>query len=145
MTASKIDAMGPRAAQAANSTIILLVEDEPVVREVTCQVLEHAGYRVLASCGPQEALRTAQQHHGKIGLLLTDVVMPGMNGQELAHKLQSMQPNLVIVFMSGYASTDVAQEVSRSSAIHLQKPFTVDALLSRVAEALEQNAIPAPV
>lgn len=120
--------------------VILLVEDESMVREVTREVLEHAGYRVLPSSGPEEALRMATEHEGRIGLLLTDVIMPGMNGADLAHRLQSMQPDLITVFMSGYAENDVLHNMKRNSVVHIQKPFTVDLLLSRVAEALETNA-----
>lgn len=116
--------------------VILLVEDESIVREVTREVLEHAGYRVLPSSGPEEALRMANQHEGQIGLLLTDVVMPGMNGADLAERLQSMRPDLVTVFMSGYAESDVVRDMTRQSVIHIEKPFTVDVLLSRIAEAL---------
>jgi two-component system, cell cycle sensor histidine kinase and response regulator CckA len=116
---------------------ILLVEDEPVVREVTREVLEHAGYRVLESAGPEEALRLAVDHSGHIGLLLTDMVMPGMNGADLACRLQSLRPDLIAVFMSGYAEVDVLRKLRERAAIHIQKPFTMDALLSRVAEAFQ--------
>ncbi len=116
---------------------ILLVEDESFVRQITRQVLEHAGYRVLESNGPEQALHLAREHCGQIGLLLTDVVMPGMNGADLAQRLQAMQPDLVTVFMSGYAKSDVVQKIARQSAIHIQKPFTIDTLLSRIAEALQ--------
>jgi two-component system, cell cycle sensor histidine kinase and response regulator CckA len=116
--------------------VILLVEDESIVREVTREVLEHAGYHVLPSSGPEEALRMADQHEGQIGLLLTDVIMPGMNGADLAERLQSMRPDLITVFMSGYAESDVVRNMRRQSVIHIEKPFTVDVLLSRIAEAL---------
>jgi len=120
----------------ANPPVILLVEDEPVVREVTRQVLLHGGYRVLESSNAAEALALARKHAGEIDLLLTDVIMPEMNGAELAGQLQEMQPGLLTIFMSGYAEADVARRMNRTSAIHIQKPFTVHALLSRVAEAL---------
>jgi CheY-like chemotaxis protein len=116
--------------------VILLVEDESIVREVTREVLEHAGYHVLPSCGPEEALRLAKQHEGQIGLLLTDVIMPGMNGADLAERLQSMRPDLITVFMSGYAESDVVRNMRRQAVIHIEKPFTVEVLLSRIAEAL---------
>jgi two-component system cell cycle sensor histidine kinase/response regulator CckA len=121
---------------------ILLVEDEPIVRDVTREVLEHAGYRVLESSGPEEAIRLAGEHAGQIGLLLTDVVMPGMNGADLAVRLQSKQPDLIAIFMSGYAESDVLRKVREGHAIHIQKPFTVDSLLSRIAEALEAKVLP---
>ena len=122
---------------------ILLVEDEPDVREVTRAVLEHAGYRVLESNGPEEALRLGSQHRGRIGLLLSDVVMPGMNGPELALRLQNLQPGLITLFMSGYADRDVLHKVMRGAmTTYIQKPFTIDILLSGVAKALR---IPAHV
>ena len=125
----------------ATKTIILLVEDESIVREVTREVLERAGYCVLESDGPQEALRLATEHQGRIQLLLSDVVMPGMNGPDLARHLQELQPGLTTVFMSGYANRDVLQNVmGHSSGIYVQKPFSVDILLARVAEALQTKA-----
>jgi len=116
---------------------ILLVEDEAVVRDVTRAVLEHAGYRVVECNGPEEALRLGSEHRGGIGLLLSDVVMPGMNGPELALRLQRLQPGLITVFMSGYADRDVLHQVLHDGrANYIQKPFTIDVLLSRVAAAL---------
>ena len=94
--------------------VVLLVEDESMVREVTREVLTHAGYAVLESSNGKEALHLARQHAGRIDVLLTDVVMPGMNGTDLACHLQSMQPDLITVFMSGYAQNDVAQTISRN-------------------------------
>lgn len=125
-----------RDSEAGTPPVILLVEDEPIVREVTLQVLQRAGYHVLQSSGPEEALRVAAEHQGQIGLLLTDVIMPGMNGADLANRLQNMQPGLITVFMSGYAEHDVVRNMRRQSVIHIEKPFTVDILLSRIAEAL---------
>ena len=117
--------------------IILLVEDESIVREVTRQVLEHAGYQVLESESPREALRLAAEHRGRIGLLLSDVVMPGMNGLDLAHRIRKMQPLLTAVFMSGY--TDIAvlqQSVQDPFSTYLQKPFTSSLLLACIASAM---------
>src|ERR1022692_3434290 len=116
---------------------ILLVEDEPVVREVTRAVLEHAGYQVLECNGPEEALRVGREQRGRIGLLLSDVVMPGMNGPELALRLQRLQPGLITVFMSGYADHDVLHKVMHGAmTAFIQKPFTMDVLLLGVEEAL---------
>ena len=117
--------------------VILLVEDESIVREVTREVLVHAGYSVLESSTPAEALEMASRHKDEIDLLLTDMVMPGMNGAELATRLRALQPSVVIVFMSGYAETDVMRDMKQNSTIHIQKPFTVNILLSRVGEALQ--------
>ncbi len=120
---------------------ILLVEDEPVVRDVTRAVLEHAGYRVLECNGPEEALLAGRDHRGRIDLLLTDVVMPGMNGAELAQRLQNLQPGLTAIFMSGYADRDVLHNVLHDDRTnYIQKPFTINVLLSRVAAALRTGA-----
>lgn len=124
----------------ANSPVILLVEDELIVREVTREVLQHAGYVVLESGSAKEALRVARQYADRIDVLLTDVVMPGMNGADLASHLESMQPDLITVFMSGYGQNDIARGVSRAPSIHLQKPFTVNILLTRIGEALRASA-----
>jgi two-component system, cell cycle sensor histidine kinase and response regulator CckA len=117
--------------------VILLVEDESVVREVTRQVLEHAGYEVVECAGPQEALRLAAAHRGRIGLLLSDVVMPEMNGLDLARRIQAIQPSLTTIFMSGYAESAVLQKAARNPrSTYIRKPFTVDLLLTRVATTL---------
>jgi len=124
----------------ANAAVILLVEDESIVREVTREVLLHAGYRVLEASNAREALQLASKQAGRIDLLLTDVIMPEMNGADLADQLQPLQPGLVTVFMSGYAESDVARRISRTPATHIQKPFTVQALLSQVSEALQRKS-----
>ena len=140
MNTSPANPTTSRQTEKTESTI-LLVEDEAVVREVTRAVLEHAGYRVLACNGPEEALRVGSEHRGHIGLLLSDVVMPGMNGHELALRLQSLRPGLRIVFMSGYADRDVLHKVMEEGMTnYIQKPFTINILLSRVAAALRTRA-----
>ena len=121
----------------SKSTVVLVVEDESVVREITARVLESAGYKVLESSGPKHALCIADTHRGNIDLLLTDIVMPGMNGVDLAARLRQWQPDMVTVFMSGYADGDVLRKGLAGSAMHIQKPFTVNFLLSRIAEALK--------
>ena len=130
----------PNPVQGPNVRVVLLVEDDAVVREITGQVLEHAGYCVLESGSPSEALQVVRSYDGKIDLLLTDVVMPGMNGVELADKLRDLNPGLATVFMTGYAEGDVIRKARASAAMHLQKPFTVDSLLTRIADALSAGA-----
>ena len=120
--------------------VILLVEDESIVREVTREVLEHAGYQVLESGGAREAIRLAEAHRGRIALLLSDVVMPGMNGIDLARWIQKIQPRLATVFMSGYANCAALHEAGQDPlSTYIQKPFTVDALLAGIAEALAKS------
>jgi DNA-binding NtrC family response regulator len=132
--------MASRDSARAQKPVILLVEDEAIVREVTREVLEHAGYHVLESGGPREAIRLAEANRGRIALLLSDVVMPGMNGIDLARWIQKIQPRLATVFMSGYANCAGSHEAGQDPlSTYIQKPFTVDALLAGVAEALAQN------
>ena len=117
--------------------IILLVEDEPAVRMVTREALELGGYRVLEADGPAAAERIAAESSTVIDLLLTDVIMPGMNGAELARRVRERRPGLVTLFMTGYAESEALRlatlEVKQK---HIQKPFTVSNLLARVADAL---------
>jgi CheY-like chemotaxis protein len=140
MKAKTMGAAAHVGSQVTNSPVILLVEDEPIVREVTRDVLRHAGYAVLEAGSPGEALHMATEHAGRIDLLLTDVVMPEMNGVDLAQRLQSAQANLITVFMSGYAEGELALKIRRASAVHIQKPFTMEVLLTRVAEALHASS-----
>jgi two-component system, cell cycle sensor histidine kinase and response regulator CckA len=119
-----------------DARVVLVVEDEPTVREITRQVLENAGYRVLAAGSPSDALRLSNHCGRKIDLLLSDVVMPEMNGIELADRLRRLQPDMVTVFMSGYADGDLVRKETAQLALHIQKPFTANFLLARIAHAL---------
>lgn len=121
--------------------VVLLVEDETAVREITAQVLESGGYRVLQAGGAGDALRVAATHPGSIDLLLTDVVMPDTNGIDLAEQIRELRPDVVTVFMSGYAQADILRKAASASAMHIQKPFTVTSLLTRTAEALAADTI----
>lgn len=117
---------------------ILLVEDEPAILDLGKQLLEMQGYQVLAASTPGEALRLAEEHSGEIHLLLTDVIMPGMNGKELANKLLSLYPGLKQVFMSGYTADIIAHHgVLDVGMQFLQKPFSLDTLTSKVRAALD--------
>ncbi len=117
---------------------ILLVDDEAAVREVTRAVLEMGGYRVLEADGPTRAKHIAGDQSMAIDLLLTDVVMPGMSGLELARLVRMSRPELITLFMSGYGEDAVLSPASAGMAEkHIQKPFTVQGLLARVAGALE--------
>lgn len=89
---------------------ILLVEDEVFVREVTQEVLEMAGYTVITACDAAEAIRVFERHNNLVHLLVTDVVMPGMNGRELANRLLMRRPDLKTIFISGYADNAVVRE-----------------------------------
>jgi hypothetical protein len=125
----------------ANHQTILLVEDEGVVREITREVLERQGYCVLEADGAEQAIRMSQDHSGRIDLLLTDVVMPGMNGRDLARQLLMANPALNIAFMSGYAEHELLRKVVVDpAAVYIPKPFTLAALLSGVANAINPKA-----
>jgi CheY-like chemotaxis protein len=94
---------------------ILLVEDEPGVREVTREALELGGYRVLTADGPASAKEIARDAETPIDLMLTDVVMPGMNGPELARQARELRPELVTLFMTGYADSEVLKKAKLSA------------------------------
>ena len=140
MSTSSVTPIARFEAAQTQKPIILLVEDESMVREVTRQVLEHAGYEVLESAGAREALRLAAEYRGRIHLLLSDVVMPGMNGFELAHRITRMQPDLTTVFMSGYTEAATLRRAAPGlGRTYLQKPFTIDLLLRCVDKAMARN------
>ncbi len=116
---------------------ILLVEDEISIRALARTVLEEQGHTVLEAGDAAEAMRLSEQHQGPIHLLLTDVVMPGMNGFELASRLRSLRPEMKLLFISGYMGGSADQSSVRpKDAFFLQKPFLPDALEQQVRQAL---------
>ena len=121
------------------SETVLLVEDETAVLEVTRACLEDLGYTVLASSDPFEAIELAQQHSGSISLLVTDIVMPGMNGAQLARKLMSDCPNLRCLFVSGYTSDVLSAEgaIGQDTEL-LNKPFSRSDLAAAVRRVLDR-------
>jgi CheY-like chemotaxis protein len=117
---------------------ILVVEDEEEVRALARDVLEMNGYAVLEALDVADATRLAETHPGPIHLLITDVVMPGARGPELARRLRARRPDLRVLCMSGYpegAQREVAADVGTWNA-WLQKPFSPDGLISKVRECL---------
>jgi PAS domain S-box-containing protein len=120
--------------------VVLLVEDEPMVLRLSKTLLERLGYTVLAASGPNEALRLADQQGGRVGLLVTDVVMPEMNGRDLADRLRSLYPHLKCLFLSGYfAGTNTLADGLDESTHFLQKPFSLNDLAVKVRAALEKT------
>ncbi|OPZ60319.1 MAG: Blue-light-activated protein [Deltaproteobacteria bacterium ADurb.Bin510] len=117
---------------------ILLVEDEAAILNMTKQMLTSLGYKVLATASPEEAQRLAREHRGRIDLLITDVIMPGINGRELARGIQTDQPGLRHLFMSGYTANVIAQHgVLDAGENFIQKPFSLQELASKVRQTLE--------
>ncbi|HKB03290.1 MAG TPA: ATP-binding protein [Gemmataceae bacterium] len=122
---------------AANREVILLVEDEPAVQLLERRVLEMGRYEVLVASSGEEALTVLDRHGGPIDLLVTDVVMPGMTGRELATAINRRRPGLKTLFLSGYTPDEVLRQGVRAEEAHfLQKPFTPSSLLSKVREIL---------
>jgi signal transduction histidine kinase len=124
---------------------VLVVEDEAAMLEVTRRLLEDGGYDVLTASGGEGALRIAAGHAGEIHLLLTDVVMPGMLGKEVAARVSELRPQIGVLYMSGYAQA-VIGPMGDLSAGHtiIDKPFTEAQLLERVAEALSRASAGPP-
>lgn len=117
---------------------ILLVEDEPAVRELAASVLRERGYTVLTASHGQEALRLAREHVDNVQLLLTDVVMPGMNGPDLARQLSQVRPDLKIIFMSGYTDGIIGQHgILEPGNVFIQKPFSPRMLVQKIREVLD--------
>ena len=117
---------------------ILLVEDEPTVRVVASKVLKKLGYRVLEATNGGDAMIASQSHPEKIDLLLTDIVMPGMNGRELADTLQPQRPDMKVLFTSGYTEDYIVHHGVLKEGVHfIGKPYSPHALAVKVREVLE--------
>jgi signal transduction histidine kinase/ActR/RegA family two-component response regulator len=128
----------PPSAQARGAETILLVEDEDQVRAVAKGILSRAGYRVLEASNPGEAIALCEQHPAEIHLLLTDVVMPRMNGRQLAARVALLRPAAKVVFMSGYTDDAILHNgVLDAGVSFIQKPFTPDSLNRKVREVLD--------
>jgi len=119
---------------------VLLVEDEDAVRGLLRRFMDAKGYRVLEASDGEEALKVVDEESGQIDLLFTDLVMPGMGGFELAHRLEAKLPEVKILFMSGYS--EGADAFFKSGLVSdarsfLQKPFSTDLLAQRLREVLD--------
>ncbi len=130
----------PTTPVAGGTETVLVVEDEPVLREMAQMILEECGYRVLIASNGKEALHMWERHQNSIDLLFTDMVMPaGVSGMELANKLIAQRPELHVVFASGYTVDDISTEFlhRNNNARFLQKPYTRISLARAVREALD--------
>jgi DNA-binding NtrC family response regulator len=119
---------------------VLLVENENFVRDVTGEILHSAGYRVLKARNAADAMRTFRQYRDEVQLLLTDVVMPGQNGFNLAHDLKAMSLGLRTIFISGYPENSVTRKgLKQTGVFYLPKPFSAESLLRQVKQALAKT------
>ncbi len=115
---------------------ILVVDDDPVVLALARDIVAGEGYRVLEAAGGEDALRIAADYAGPIHLLLTDVVMPGMNGPDLADRLRSIRRDMKVLFMSGFTAEIVADYRVIPGAPLITKPFTLAGLALKVRRIL---------
>lgn len=121
---------------------ILLVEDENAILRMTAQMLQRLGYQVITAATPGEAIRLSREHPGHIHLLVTDVVMPEMNGRDLAKNILSIYPNLKRLFMSGYTANVIAHHGILDEDVHfIQKPFSREQLGIKLREVLEDDEV----
>jgi PAS domain S-box-containing protein len=134
----------PEQEPARGTETVLLVEDEEMVRRMTREVLEGAGYHVLEASSGFDALRVSSGHGGRLDLLLTDVVMPGMSGRELAERLAPVRPGMKVLYMSGHTDDAIFHHgVNQAGTGFLQKPFTPETLERRVRDLLGRaDAVP---
>lgn len=125
-----------------NAKTILLVEDEASVRLITHRFLQRQGYLVLEARHPEQALELCRQHRGSLDLLITDLIMPYMNGHELAQRLLQIYPNLKVLYISGYTDDALNEQgILLPDIVFLEKPFSSADLIQKVGEALK--AVPA--
>jgi len=136
------EAAGPASARGRSLTgteTVLVVEDEPAVRDFVRLVLARNGYQVLEAMNGKHALEVSQQHPGEIQLMVADVVMPEMGGQQLAANLAASRPRMKVLYLSGYTENAIVRHGFLDSRItFLQKPFTMETLLQKVRQTLDE-------
>jgi hypothetical protein len=130
----------PSSVQRGTETI-LLVEDDPQLRQLSSSVLAHCGYKVLTASSPEEGLEVCRANHQEIRLLVTDVVMPRMNGRQLAEQVLKISPQTRVLYISGYTNNAIVHYgVLDPGLWFLPKPFTLSALIAKVREVLDASA-----
>jgi two-component system cell cycle sensor histidine kinase/response regulator CckA len=135
---ASLDHVGDQEPAKRGTETVLVVEDEPALLRLTKRSLETLGYTVLAASRPDEAIALATAHAGPVHMLVTDVVLPGMNGRSLAERLSANMPNLKCLFVSGYPDGAMGQSGELDEDLNfLQKPFTPKALADKVRQVLE--------
>jgi PAS domain S-box-containing protein len=123
-----------------NDETVLVVEDEEVLLDINTTMLLDLGYRVLSAATPSEAIRLAGEYTGRIDLLMTDVVMPEMNGRELERQVRRCHPEIECLFMSGYTANVISHHGVLDEGVHfIQKPFSLKDMAAKVRQTLEMN------
>jgi len=131
-------AVPEKKAAAGGAETILLVEDEPSILRMARMMLESKGYTVLTAGTPTEAVEKAEKHSGAIDMLMTDVIMPEMNGRDLAGKITALYPDINLLFMSGYTADAIAhQGILDDRVAFLQKPFSMGDMTEKVRAVLD--------
>jgi CheY-like chemotaxis protein len=127
--------------ESSNKTI-LVVDDEPAVRKLVAAMVAHFGFETLTADSGEHALTVYKNHNQPIALLITDVVAPGMSGPMLADQLSALQPDLKVLFISGYGDTQVVRKyvVEKGHAL-LPKPFTADDLRRKMSQVLQPEKV----
>jgi len=133
------EAVEAAAESLTGSETILVVEDNEMVRDLAQTIFQHYGYRVLTAQDGEEAIRVSQEHDGPIDLMLTDVVMPGMSGNEVVKRLNTLRPEMKVLYMSGYTNNVIVHhgDMDRETAF-IQKPFTMESLVCKVKEVISK-------
>jgi DNA-binding NtrC family response regulator len=140
LTAAQQEAEKVRVATVGGNETVLLVDDEAGIVSMAKEVLVAYGYRVIALLSPAEALMTAAEYPQRIDLLLSDVIMSGMNGKELSQQLTAQRPELRTLYMSGYTDNVLSSNFTLADGVaFLQKPFSVHALTTKVREVLDAD------
>lgn len=141
MSEKSVSTAAPDMSGSQPRRVVLVVDDEQGLRDLVCRTLRAEGYRTLEATHGGEALEMVESGPETIDLVVTDVVMPGMDGRELGRRLARSRPTLPILYMSAYEVNDIFQRGSpRVSAPFLQKPFPRDGLLNSVEQLLRQGS-----
>jgi DNA-binding NtrC family response regulator len=123
---------------------ILLVEDEPFVREATCSILQHAGFEVLPTADARETMKIFEGRHPRIDLVMTDMVLPGATGQQLGQDLRLRSPALVVLVTSGYGNLEYDTEAPCTRTYFLAKPYSRKLLLEKIEKILAAAPLAIP-
>ena len=119
---------------------ILLVEDEGAILEMGTLMLKALGYAILPAATPSDALRIVASHEGPIDLLISDVIMPAMNGKDLSDQIKQIKPDVKCLFMSGYTADIIAKHGMLDEEIHfIQKPFSIPEMASKIRGILDAS------